>query len=150
KRSKQLRMPTRPRLRSGNASMITTTGSFLGTVIMRPIGRTCFGRYWSISSAVPRMCCVTHSPGPQKNGLGSAQGFSESYFIPHTCDKINTALFLWFMILGLGTRVRVLIPVLVPSVSRDGGQHGHLSNCPASAEVFRAVIIKNCPKDTCP
>src|SRR5262249_25946796 len=49
-------MLTRPRLRSGNASMIKTTGSFLGTVIMRPTGRTVLG---AISSA-------RHSMGRQK------------------------------------------------------------------------------------
>jgi hypothetical protein len=84
----------------------------------------------------------------QSRGFGRQPYFYTS--IPHTFDKINTALFLWLMIRVLGHRKKVLTPALVPSaVSRGGGQHGHLLNCPASAEVFRAVII-NCPKDTRP
>src|SRR5262249_23292016 len=86
-------MLTRPRLRSGNASMIKTTGSFLGTVIMRPIGRTCFGRYSSLASAVSRICCVT-SPGPQKARWVIERFGRQPYFytsVPHTFDKINTA-----------------------------------------------------------
>ena len=40
------------------------------------------------------------------------------------------------------TGQKVLLPVLVPSVARGGGQQAIFSNCPASAEVFHAVIIK--------
>src|SRR5262249_2218837 len=123
-------MLTRPRLRSGNSSMIKTTGSFLGTVIMRPTGRTVLGANSSISSTVSRICCVTQSPGPQKNEFGSAQGFSYGFFIPHTFDQINTAQFLWLMIWSWDTGQKVLLPVLVPSVSRGGGQHGHLFKLP--------------------
>src|SRR6266516_2606809 len=66
-----------------------------------PIGRTCFGHY----SPISRICCVTHTPGPQKGALGSPEGdLAEGYSIPHTFDKINTALFLWLMIWVLGHR----------------------------------------------
>src|SRR6516162_10155143 len=99
-------MLTRPRLRSGNASMIKTTGSFLGTVIMRPTGRTVLGAIHPFSSTVSRICCVTHSPGPQKNEFGSAQGFSYGFFIPHTFDQINTSPVLMAHDLGLGIQVR--------------------------------------------
>src|SRR5262249_26094558 len=41
------------------------------------------------------------------------------------------------------TGQKVLLPVLVPSVSRGGGQHGHLFKLPGECGgIFRAVIIK--------
>jgi hypothetical protein len=48
--------------------------------------------------------CVTHSPEPQKNELVQHKDLAEGYFIPHTFDKINTALFLSLMIRVLGHR----------------------------------------------
>src|SRR5215831_14529784 len=137
-------MLTRPRLRSGNSSMIKTTGSFLGTVIMRPTGRTVLGANSSISSTVSRICCVTQSPGPQKNEFGSAQGFSYGFFIPHTFDQINTAQVLGYRSEGAATGLGSF------RFARRR-KTAIFSNCPVSAEVFRAVIIKkNCPKDTSP
>src|SRR6266487_5500979 len=95
-------MLTRPRLRSGNASIIKTTGSFLGTVIMRSHRSHVFWALFPYS----RIGCVTHSPGPQKGALASAEGgLADSLIlIPHTFDKINTVLFLWLMIWVLGHR----------------------------------------------
>src|SRR5215813_10824275 len=64
-----------------------------------------FGRYSSRSSAVFRICCVTHSPGPAKERVGfSTEILVMINFIPHTFDEINTALFLMAHDLGLGTR----------------------------------------------
>jgi hypothetical protein len=47
--------------------------------------------FWALF-LVSRICCVTHSPGPQKNEFGSAQGLGYGFFIPHTFDQINTVL----------------------------------------------------------
>src|SRR5215831_9661173 len=80
-------MLTRPRLRSGNASMIKTTGSFLGTVIMRPTGRTVLG---AISSA-------RHSMGRQKtqsttdSGSLNAFGRNEIEVVPISSALLRIA-----------------------------------------------------------
>src|SRR5262245_65714301 len=69
-------MLTSPRLRSGNASMIKTTGSFLGTVMT---GRAVLGAIHPFLQRFPGFAALAHSPGPQKNGFGSAQGFSNGF-----------------------------------------------------------------------
>src|SRR5262249_11915753 len=119
-------------------------------------GRTILGAIHPFSSTVSRICCVTHSPGPQKNEFGSAQGFSYGFFIPHTLDQINTAQCLWPHDLGLGIQVRRYCyrSWFLPFRAAETNT-AIFSNCPASAEVFPAVIIKKlseryCPKDTCP
>src|SRR5215467_11508792 len=46
-------------------------------------------------------------PGTAKERAGFSTGV---IFLPHTCDKINTVLFLWLMIGSWGTGQNVLIP----------------------------------------
>src|SRR5262245_28307978 len=101
-------MLTRPRLRSGNASMIKTTGSFLGTVIVRfRRSHVFWALFLSRFSGFPDLLRDAQ-PGTAKGALGYREGFGrQPYFytsIAHTCDKINTALFLWPMIWVLGHR----------------------------------------------
>src|SRR5262249_16931872 len=137
-------MPTRPRLRSGNASMITTTGSFLGTVIMRPIGPTCFGRYSSISSALSRICCVTHSPRPQKNELVSEQGFRRLFYTSHFLPNQYSVVLLVHDFRPWDTGQKVLLPVLVPfgRFARRRPTRPSFKLPDECGGIFRAVIIK--------
>jgi hypothetical protein len=96
-----------------------------------------------------RICCVTHSPGPQKNELRSAHG---GYFIPHTFDKINRALFLWLMIRVLGHRSE--------GPDTGSGSFGRFARRRPTRPSFklpgecggisRIDHKKNCPKDTSP
>src|SRR6266576_4485851 len=88
-------MPTRPRLRSGNASMIKTTGSFLGTVIVRSHRSHVFWALFPYSfSGFPDLLRGAQ-PGTAKGRVGFSRGVSAN--IPHTFDKINTVLFLWLI-----------------------------------------------------
>src|SRR5215472_2231759 len=68
-------MLTRPRLRSGNASMIKTTGSFLGTVIMRfHRSHVFWALFLSRFSGFPNLLRDAQ-PGTAKGALGYREAF---------------------------------------------------------------------------
>jgi len=80
-------------------------------------------------------------PGTAKERAGFSTGV---IFLPHTCDKINTVLFLWLMIGSWGTGQNVLIPVLVP-FGRFARRRPIRPSFKLPGEcggIFRAVIIK--------
>ena len=128
--------------------MITTAGSFLGTVIMRPIRSHVFwALFIDFFTGFPDLLRDAQ-PGTEKNELSSAQGFRNGCLIPHIFDKINAALFLWPMISVLGHRSEGTDTGLGPfrpfraakantAIFQTAGECGGISR-----------NIKNYPKDT--
>src|SRR5262249_17011622 len=110
-------MLTRPRLRSGNASRIKTTGSFLGVIMRFHRSHVFWPLFLSRFSGFPDLLRDAQ-PGAAKGALGYREVWQTALiFIPQYLtlyDKINTALFLWLMIWSWDTGQKVLIPVLVP------------------------------------
>src|SRR5215813_10904991 len=76
----------------------------------------------------------------KRTGSVQRRGLAEGCFIPHTLGQNQYSPVLMAHDLGLGTQVRRYCyrSWLLSAVSRGGGRHGHLLNCPASAEVYLA------------